>query len=449
MRRRTYFFISFFVGFLCAPFCVFGDSNNIVSLSFTTNPQTIAALAASQAITVETQNSSGTAEKVSETNDVTFTSSSPTGQFLNSSGSAVSTTMSTNTASRTFYYEDATAGTYTLTVAIKGRTSGKQFSASQTVVVTASGSASPVSPNATSTDTSSPNTNANSSNESNEESSQSYASQAYAYQGPDNEPFNVTIGRNRLVVVGEPVAFNVRLIPESASFSGINFHWAFGDGTEWTGSAASHTYEYPGDYVVVVDADRYGDEAVAEAKVRVVDADVSVSRTDGGSLVIANNANEEINLGGFSLVDDLGRFLLPQDTIVSARSSTTIPAAVMKTRQFTGSVALYNPEQVKLSAADIRKAVASGDIAMAAPAKAVSDDAVQKPVAVHAQTGDGAGPASSETSGGRPLKKPALSLSSAPATSSVAAVVYAIPRPQESSAVSGIVSWIKGLFGSK
>ncbi len=121
MRRRTCIFISFFaLGFL-VPFFVLGDSNNITSLVFTTNPQTAAVNTSSQAITVQTENSAGTAEKVSETNDVTFTSTSATGQFLNSTGGAVSTTMSTNTASRTFYYEDSTAGTYTITVTIKGR----------------------------------------------------------------------------------------------------------------------------------------------------------------------------------------------------------------------------------------------------------------------------------------------------------------------------------------
>ncbi len=88
MRRRTYFFLSFFSVGLLTPLFVFADSNNIVSLVLTTNPQSVAVSSLSPAITVQTENVGGTAEKVSETNDVTFTSTSVTGQFLNSGGSA-------------------------------------------------------------------------------------------------------------------------------------------------------------------------------------------------------------------------------------------------------------------------------------------------------------------------------------------------------------------------
>ncbi len=458
MRRRTYFFISFLVLGLLAPFCVLGDSNNITALVFTTNPQTVAGNTASQAITVQAENSAGTVEKVSETNDVTFTSTSATGQFLNSTGGAVSGTMSTNTSSRTFYYEDSTTGTYTITVTIKGRTSGKQFTASQSVTVGGTGNSS--SSNTSSDQSSASSTSNTLSNNSDQDSSYSYTSQTYIYQGPDNETFNISIGRNRLVVVGEPVTFNPRPIPESVSFSGMNMHWAFGDGTEWTGSAASHTYEYPGDYVVVVDANRYGEEAVAEAKVKVVNADTSVSLASDGSVVIANNAGDEINVGGFSLVDDVGRFLLPQDTIVASHSSVTIPANVMKTRKFSGTVALYNPEQTKMSSTFADKDVVTDDVAISLPSEMSADELEQKLVAaMRSENGIGntvavEEPAPSESSGGRILKGQVASqadssLQNMSATSSVAAVIYAIPKSKDGSIFSSIVSWFGGLFGKK
>ena len=229
MRQGTHFFISFFVFLFLVPFCVLADSNNISSLVFTTDQQTISAGVTSQAITVQTENSGAAAEKVSETNSVTFTSTSATGKFLNSSGGAVSTTMNTNTASRTFYYEDSTAGAYIITVTIKGKTSGKTFSATQNITVTAASNSSSSSDTASASSTD----NSDSDSSSDDSNDGSYASQVSASSGEIAEPFKVSIGRNRLVTVGEPVTFQARFVPSSTQFSGMNFHFAFGDGLFW------------------------------------------------------------------------------------------------------------------------------------------------------------------------------------------------------------------------
>jgi len=316
MKRRTRVFLSIFLFGFLVPFCVFADSNNISSLLFTTDSQSVVTNTLSQALTVQTENAAGTAEKVSETNDVTFTSTSVTGKFLNSSGGAVSTTMSTNTASRTFYYEDSTAGTYTITVTIKGRTSGKTFSATQTITVTGNNSSSSDNSNASADDSTASSTSDNSSSDSDNDSTYSYSSQATIYGGQEDEPFNVTIGRNRLATVGEPVTFQAKMIPADSSYSGASFHFSFGDGTEWNGMLAKHTYEYPGEYVVILDATRYSDEAVAQVKVKVVSADLSLQNVANDSVTIKNNGSDEINIGGWTLSDNLGGFTVPEDTIV-------------------------------------------------------------------------------------------------------------------------------------
>ena len=351
MRQRTQFFISFSFLILFAPLCVLSDSNNISSLVFTTNPQTISAGAPSQIITVSTENAGAAVEKVSETNDVTFTSTSATGKFLNSSGGAVSTTMSTNTASRSFYYEDSTTGSYIITVTIKGRTSGKTFSATQNITITGGEQNSSSSDNTTASSTDDSNSDATTSDSS--DISDAYSSQVDTYDGEIAEPFKVSIGRNRLVTVGEPVNFQARFIPSNTQLSGMNFHFAFGDGAEWNGLSATHTYEYPGDYIVVLDATRFGDEAVAEVKVKVVNADITISNSTDGSMKVQNNGADEINIGGWVVTDDIGRFLVPQDTIVAAHSFITIPAQVMKIKKFSGEVALYNPAAEKITSLKI------------------------------------------------------------------------------------------------
>ena len=60
---------------------------------FTNDARTVKPGVISEEIIVQTQNDSAVAEKVDETNDVTFTSTSATGEFLSGTGNAVSKTM--------------------------------------------------------------------------------------------------------------------------------------------------------------------------------------------------------------------------------------------------------------------------------------------------------------------------------------------------------------------
>jgi hypothetical protein len=111
---------------------VFGEVSRFV---FVTSPQIVEVNVISKAITIQSQNSGGVSEAVTETTDLVFDTTSRTGKFVASSGKPASKTMSKNTAKRTFYYIDSTPGTYTLTVKTAGRTSKESFSLSQNIVV--------------------------------------------------------------------------------------------------------------------------------------------------------------------------------------------------------------------------------------------------------------------------------------------------------------------------
>lgn len=119
---------------------VFAVSENITQLNFTTAPQTIDANATSTVITIQTQNATSSLEKVSGTTTLNLTSTSATGEFSSNSTNwiAVATlTMSTNSANRSFYYRDTTAGTHTLTVtASVGGVAREWTPATQAIVIT-------------------------------------------------------------------------------------------------------------------------------------------------------------------------------------------------------------------------------------------------------------------------------------------------------------------------
>ncbi len=91
----------------------------------------------SKAITVESQDATGSVSPIAETYDLVFTTSSPTGEFVTSTGKKLSTTttMRTGTGNRTVYYEDSSLGNFLLAVTATARTSKETFTIAQHIIV--------------------------------------------------------------------------------------------------------------------------------------------------------------------------------------------------------------------------------------------------------------------------------------------------------------------------
>lgn len=107
----------------------------VEKLEFVTPAQTVAPGSVSEKITVQTQNAAGASETIGKTADVTFVSSSPTGEFLNESGDPVKTTWNSNWANRSFYYRDSSAGSSTLTVTVTMRDGGPSWTTNQIITI--------------------------------------------------------------------------------------------------------------------------------------------------------------------------------------------------------------------------------------------------------------------------------------------------------------------------
>ncbi len=106
------------------------DSLNITQINFTSSAQSVDINTLSGVMSVQTQNISGASEQTSETNHLTLSSSSPTGEFFNANSGACTSqltspfelTMSSGSANKNFCYKDATAGTHTITISADGQT---------------------------------------------------------------------------------------------------------------------------------------------------------------------------------------------------------------------------------------------------------------------------------------------------------------------------------------
>ncbi len=117
---------------LVLPRIVFADVAKIV---FTTDSQTIVPNPLSGAITIQTQDGGGKIFQTPETLDLTFKSSSPTGEFLSSSGKLSTKTMNKNTGNRSVYYKDSAEGVFEIVITATGRESKKIWTASQNLTV--------------------------------------------------------------------------------------------------------------------------------------------------------------------------------------------------------------------------------------------------------------------------------------------------------------------------
>lgn len=286
---------------------------------FTNEVRTVAPSVISEALTVQAQNSSGTQESVPETTDLVFQSSSASGEFLNASGNPVSTTMSKNTANRTFYYRDSNTGTHTLTVTATGRESGKVLRATQSIFVGVDGA--PVA--STSEDTVATTTKSTSSS-GGTVSAHSSPSPASDSKPPAN--FEVSLGRNRFSSVGSEVVFKA----EPLKLSGIpenyiQYTWVFGDGTTAQGQTVSHRYAFSGEYVVVLNAVYADKTAVSRGEVVVIDPLFDIEYVSLGGVRLTNKSAGEVNVGEWVIEGGPHRLDIPKDTIIKSGKAVTFP----------------------------------------------------------------------------------------------------------------------------
>jgi hypothetical protein len=329
--KRIRSLVIFAFGFLILSNNVFADTSNITNLTFISTSQELLPDTLSAEIKVQAQNSSGIAESVSETNDVTFTTNSSSGEFLNGSGNAVSRTMSKNTSSRAFYYRDSNTGTFTLTVEIKGRDSGKTFLSSQNIIISNStniggigASTSTTTTNASTTTTvviasTTPVTETiNASILSSHSNTQNVT---YIFESPQ---LKIDAGRHRLATNKSPIEFEAGI----SGGDNASYVWSFGDGTSETGKRVSHLYKFIGDYNVVLNVRSGGVSAVSRTEVKVINPEVrimSIDASSDGFVELKNDSSYEVNLENWKLVSDKTEIIIAADTIMRPNSSVKLP----------------------------------------------------------------------------------------------------------------------------
>lgn len=333
MKRLAFLASVLFVGF-CLNFSVVYAE--VTQFSFITDPQNIPVGTESGTITIQSQNSSGASEDITETTDIVFSSTSQTGQFLSTSGNAVTTTMSKNTANKNFLYKDATAGTYTISITATGRTSLKVFTANQQITVgTNSIQENTSTSSAESIKTSTTQTSSFANNS-------AHSSPAPLSDTENKMEFEVSAGRSRLAMVGSQISFTAKPTRlQNISERSISYEWSFGDGTVEKGSVVSHSYNFPGDYSVVLNAYSSDNQAVSRTAVKVISPVFIINKVNDG-IEVVNKTSYEINLEGWSLYGNGKNFTFPKDTIISAGNKVIFGDSV--TGILSNDIKIINPK---------------------------------------------------------------------------------------------------------
>lgn len=315
--RFTLGFLAIVLASLVVIFAVSAYASGVSKIAFTTDEQTILPGDVSDPITVQTQDSSGSSTPTPETIDLQFTSTSNTGEFLNSSGNPVTTTMSKNTSNRTFYYRDSSEGSFTIRVLATGRDSGETWSAEQKITVSSSSSGNTSGEVLSASDATS---------QSGLSATSGSASPTY---GSVSSQLEVSAGGNRLTSPGSPITFQAMIKKNSSSDGSVSFSWSFGDGNVGEGSLSSHMYKYPGEYAVVLNAKSGNIFATSRLKVTVINPNISIL-DEGDHIKIENNSNSEINLFNWKIVDDGKGFVFQPDTIIFQNSSILLDKSLLK-----------------------------------------------------------------------------------------------------------------------
>jgi len=327
------------------PTVVRADVANVV---FTTTPQTLALSAVSETITLQAQDSNGSAISggIPQTGCIALTSTSPTGQFSSSATSwnpVTVLTMNKSSSNRNFYYTDTVEGTYTLTAAFVLKPTsvtascaswpeaqwGTLLEVSQTINIGTSANV-PSSPPPG--DPSTPVDTATTSAQTITVSSLNIGS----------ETLKTDIKTEPVVMVGGGSFFTgTAWDSEGTKAAGTRYLWNFGDGATDEGQTVFHTYAYPGTYAVGLTVGA-GDEAgMGRTTVQAMPAQIGVVAEPDGSVVLSNQAGQEINVGLWSISSATSTFVLPQDTIILGGQSVRFAPSVMDMNAGTDTILRY------------------------------------------------------------------------------------------------------------
>lgn len=179
---------------------------------------------------------------------------------------------------------------------------------------------------------------------------------------PKND-LKISIGRNRRISINTPIDFILRHNKEGVEeFNDSDLHvsWSFGDGNSGRKTKADNVFYNPGEYNIIATAfdSNTSNQAVSRTKVYVVEPVLIINLHNRGKTVdimLKNDNNEEINVGGFVIKSAESSFKIPKDTIISAKKHIIFSNITTGIETFE-NLSLYYPNRMLAAKLDIEPA---------------------------------------------------------------------------------------------
>lgn len=120
----------------------------------------------------------------------------------------------------------------------------------------------------------------------------------------------------------------------------LRYSWNLGNLDTGHGKEIEAVYDYPGEYVLVVEATYIDHVAYARHNVTILPRTLSIERDDQGNIFVHNNASYETDVSGYKLVGQES-VVFPAMTFIAPRATLRVPAAEVEAAPYM-MLALYD-----------------------------------------------------------------------------------------------------------
>ena len=145
-----------------------------------------------------------------------------------------------------------------------------------------------------------------------------------------------------LVYVNQPVFFTVA--PSGIGqtlIDSLQYTWNFGDGAVGVDISATHSYQYPGNYVVVVAGEYKRQKQFTRHELVVLPVSLAIVQLADGAVGVQNNSKTEIDLANYRLVGNK-EFVFSEHTILLPQSQITLAKDEFLIGSIPQMIALYD-----------------------------------------------------------------------------------------------------------
>lgn len=145
----------------------------------------------------------------------------------------------------------------------------------------------------------------------------------------DNKNITADAGEDKIAIVGAAVEFEALAYgTQGKPLQTADFLWNFGDGSFKRGRGVFHTYHYPGNYVVMLDASTANYNDSDSLQVKVIPNGLIISEVKPGKdgwVEIYNNSDYDLDISRWRLSNGKFVFYFPKDTQILKKMHLVIP----------------------------------------------------------------------------------------------------------------------------